>query len=260
MNKFKFQHTALETEGYTILRNWVNDEWLNKFKERLPKLFKEHSEIRKENNNGIVSDGVAMNVLASDDLFIEFLQVMLDRGLIKDLEDNYFKRDCILNSFTALNNVPSESKMFHKKVHRDLSGYSHPTPILLNMLIMVHDFTIENGGTLILPKSHLEEKEPTEEYWKENSIHMTGKAGDLIIWNSNVYHASGINKTQNDRIAIPITLSLPYYKQLLDYPRAIGLERQSDFNADIQRLLGYHSMPAASVKDWYEPTDAIRYR
>ena len=28
-----------------------------------------------------------MNVLASDDLFIEFLQVMLDRGLIKDLED-----------------------------------------------------------------------------------------------------------------------------------------------------------------------------
>ena len=224
MNKFKFQHTALETEGYTILRNWVNDEWLNKFKERLPKLFKEHSEIRKENNNGIVSDGVAMNVLASDDLFIEFLQVMLDRGLIKDLEDNYFKRDCILNSFTALNNVPSESKMFHKKVHRDISGYSGATPILLNMLIMVHDFTIENGGTLILPKSHLKEEEPSEEYWKENSINMTGKAGDLIIWNSNVYHASGINKTQNDRIAIPITLSVPYYKQLLDYPRAIGLK------------------------------------
>ena len=101
---------------------------------------------------------------------------------------------------------------------------------------MVHDFTIENGGTLILPKSHLEEKEPTEEYWKENSIQMTGKGRRLwCIWNSNVYHASGINKTQNDRIAIPITLSLPYYKQLLDYPRAIGLERQSDFNNPIYK-------------------------
>ena len=260
MNKFKVQHTELETEGYTILRNWVNDEWLNKFKERLPKLFKEHSEIRKENNNGIVSDGVAMNVLASDDLFIEFLQVMLDRGLIKDLEDNYFKRDCILNSFTALNNVPSESKMFHKKVHRDISGYSGSTPILLNMLIMVHDFTAENGGTLILPKSHLKEEEPTEEFWNDNSIHMIGKAGDLIIWNSNVYHASGINKTQNDRIAIPITLSLPYYKQLLDYPRALGLERQSEFNLKMQELLGYHSMMASSIKEWYEPSNAIRYR
>ena len=260
MNKFKFQHTALETEGYTILRNWVSDKWINKFLINLPSLFEEHSKIRKENNNGIVSDGVAMNVLASDDLFIEFLQVMLDRGLIKDLEDNYFKRDCILNSFTALNNVPSESQMFHKKVHRDISGYSGSTPILLNMLIMVHDFTIENGGTLILPKSHLKEEEPSEEYWKENSINMTGKAGDIIIWNSNVYHASGINKTQNDRIAIPITLSLPYYKQLLDYPRAIGLKRQSDFNNDIQRLLGYHSTPASSIKEWYEPTNAIRYR
>ena len=89
---------------------------------------------------------------------------------------------------------------------------------------------------------------------------MTGKAGDIIIWNSNVYHASGINKTQNGRIAIPITLSVPYYKQLLDYPRAIGLKRQSDFNNDIQRLLGYHSIPASSIKEWYEPTNAIRYR
>tara|TARA_R110002060_G_scaffold41587_3_gene53124 strand:- start:2573 stop:3349 length:777 start_codon:yes stop_codon:yes gene_type:complete len=258
MNKENIQE--LEIKGYTILRDWVNNEWVNKFKENLPRLFKEHSDIRKENNNGIVSNGVAMNVLASDDLFIEFLRVMLDKGLIKDLEDNYFKRDCILNSFTALNNVPSESKVFHKKVHRDLSGYSHPTPILLNMLIMVHDFTVENGGTLILPYSHLTEDEPTEEFWKDNSIHMTGKAGDIVIWNSNVYHASGINKTQNDRIAIPITLSLPYYKQLLDYPRAIGLERQSDFNPDIQKLLGYHSMMASSIKDWYEPSNAIRYR
>jgi len=250
----------LEVKGYTILRNWVTEEWINKFRETLPRLFKEHSEIRNENNNGIVSDGVAMNVLASDDLFIDFLQVMLDRGLIKDLEDNYFDRNCILNSFTALNNVPSESKMFHKNVHRDISGYSHPTPILLNMLVMVHDFTVENGGTLILPYSHLRKEEPSEEFWKENSIHMTGKAGDIVIWNSNVYHASGINKTQNDRIALPITLSLPYYKQLLDYPRAIGLERKSDFGTDMQRLLGYHSMMAPSVKEWYEPTDTVRYR
>jgi ectoine hydroxylase-related dioxygenase (phytanoyl-CoA dioxygenase family) len=250
----------LETKGYTILRNWVGSTWINKFKEILPELFWGHSELRKENNNGIISSGVAMNVLVSDDLFIEFLQEMLDRGLIKDLEENYFNRSCILNSFTALNNVPSESKLFHKKVHRDVSGYSGSIPILLNMLVMVHDFTIENGGTLILPKSHLKEEEPTEEFWNKNNISLIGKAGDLVIWNSNVYHASGINKTQNDRIAIPITLSLPYYKQLLDYPRAIGLERQSEFNSKMQELLGYHSMMASSIKEWYEPTNAIRYR
>jgi ectoine hydroxylase-related dioxygenase (phytanoyl-CoA dioxygenase family) len=250
----------LETEGYTILKNWVSDEWLNKFLINLPSLFEEHSKIRKENNNGIISEGVAMNVLASDDLFIDFLQVMLDKSLISDIEENYFKRSCILNSFTALNNVPSESKLFHKKVHRDISGYSGSTPILLNMLIMVHDFTIENGGTLILPKSHLKEGEPTKEFWDKNKISLTGKAGDLIIWNSNVYHASGINKTQSDRIAIPITLSLPYYKQLLDYPRALGLERQSEFNLEMQELLGYHSRVASSIKEWYSPDNKRLYK
>ena len=250
----------LDEKGYTILKNWASNEWINKFKEILPGLFKEHSEIRKENNNGIISNGVAMNVLASDDLFIEFLQEMLDKGLIKDIEENYFNRSCILNSFTALNNVPSESKLFHKKVHKDVSGYSGPIPILLNMLVMVHDFTIENGGTLLLPYSHLKEEEPTEEFWNENNIAMTGKAGDIILWNSNLYHASGINKTQNDRIAIPITFSLPYYKQLLDYPRALGYERQSEFNGEIQQLLGYHSKVASSIKEWYEPNNTIRYR
>ena len=250
----------LETKGYTILRDYVSKEWLEAFKLALPKLFKEHADIRKKNNNGIISDGVAMNVLASDDLFIEFLQEMIDRDLIKDIEEHYFKGNCILNSFTALNNLPSESKLFHKNVHRDIKAYSGNTPILLNMLVMVHDFTLENGATLLLPYSHLKEERPTEEFWDENKVSITGKAGDIIIWNANIFHASGINKTLNDRIALPITFSPPYYKQLLDYPRALGLKRQSEFNSKMQELLGYHSMSHSSIEEWYIPRNTTLYK
>ena len=250
----------LKTKGYTILRNWASDKSLDNIREILPKLFKEHKIIREDNNNGIISDGVAMNVLASDDLFINFLQEMQERGLIKDIEDHYFKDSCILNSFTALSNIPSESTLFYKKVHRDIRGYSNSTPILLNMLVMVDDFTVENGGTLLLPYSHLTEAEPTEEFWKENNVSMTGKAGDIIIWNANIFHASGINTTSQDRRGLPITFSLSYYKQLLDYPRALGYERMSEFNTKLQELLGYHSRVASSIKEWYSPDNKRLYK
>tara|TARA_R110000765_G_scaffold224643_3_gene328638 strand:+ start:1900 stop:2673 length:774 start_codon:yes stop_codon:yes gene_type:complete len=249
----------LSTKGYTVIRNWVSEAWLNRIKEILPRLFEEHKAIREHNNNGINSDEVAMNVLASDDFFIEFLQEMDDRYLIDDIESHYFKEDCILNSFTAISNIAAESSVFYKQMHRDIKRYSNSVPILLNMLVMVDDFTEENGGTLLLPYSHLREKKPTEEFWEKNNVSIEGKAGDIIVWNSNIFHASGVNKTNQNRRGLPITFSLPYYKQLLDYPRALGYERESEFSLKIQRLLGYHSRVPESIEEWYIPSNTDKY-
>jgi ectoine hydroxylase-related dioxygenase (phytanoyl-CoA dioxygenase family) len=250
----------LKTKGYTILRKWVSKEWLKKINEVLPKSFKEHKKIRQNNNNGITSDGVAMNVLASDGIFIDFLQEMIDRGLIGSLEKNYFGGKCILNSFSALSNIKSESDLFYKKVHRDIRGYSDKIPLLLNALVMVDDFTIENGGTLLLPYSHLIEEKPTKKFWEDNCVPMTGSPGDIILWNSNIFHASGINKTTQIRRALPITFSLPYYKQLLDYPRALGYGRKEEFPEKTQQILGYHSRVPSSINEWYLPTSKITYK
>jgi len=250
----------LKTKGYVILREWVSKEQLSKIDRLLPKLFDEHKKIREKNNNGITSDGVAMNVLASDDTFIDFVQEMIDKGLINSLEKNYFGGKCILNSFSALSNIKSESDLFYKKVHRDIRGYSGKVPLLLNILVMVDDFTIENGGTLLLPYSHLIEEEPSKEFWEENCKSMTGSAGDIIIWNSNIFHASGINKTTQIRRGLPITLSLPYYKQLLDYPRAIGYERKDEFSDKMQQILGYHNRVPSSLNEWYSPAEDRLYK
>jgi len=250
----------LKTKGYTILRGWVSKEWLSKIDRILPKLFSEHKKIREKNNNSIISEGVAMNVLVSDNTFIDFVQEMIDKGLIDSLEKNYFSDKCILNSFSALSNIKSESDLFYKKVHRDIRSYSGKIPLLLNSLVMIDDFTVENGGTLLLPYSHLIEKKPTKKFWEENHINITGKAGDIILWNSNIFHASGINKTTQIRRGLPITFSLPYYKQLLDYPRALGYNRKDMFSKEMQQLLGYNSTTPLSLNEWYAPTDKITYK
>lgn len=251
MNKEQLED--LEIKGYTILRGWVGSEWLESIQDVLPHLFREHQTIRTNNQNGIDSKGVAMNVLASSDLFISFLDHMCTRGLISSLEEGYFKTSCILNSFTALNNIQEEEGVFHKKVHRDVKIYSGDTPMLLNMLVMVDAFTEDNGGTLILPYSHHKQSKPSQIFWDNNHVPLTGNPGDIVIWNSNVFHKSGTNTTSQDRKALPITLSLPYYKQLLDYPRALGYDRKEAFSEKIQKLLGYDSIVPSSVEEWYRP-------
>jgi ectoine hydroxylase-related dioxygenase (phytanoyl-CoA dioxygenase family) len=249
----------LKDRGYTILRNKIPLEWLNKLSNAIDKSFIDHRRIQIENNNDIKTEGVALHVMLNDSIFIDFLKYLQNIGFIKDLQENYFESKCILNSFSALDNLPNQPN-FSAIVHRDLRFYSGDFPIMINCLVMVDDFTIENGGTYLLAKSHLEKRKPSDEEFFANADQATGKRGDILIFNANVWHSSAPNKTQDHRRAIPITISKSFMKQLLDYPRAIGYDKIDEFDYDFQQLLGYHSRVPSSLNEWYQPEDKRYYK
>lgn len=251
---------ALKENGYCKFENAISKEWVSEINTALPQIFDEHEKLRRENNNPISSTGLAMNALVGNQILFDFLQHMIDIKIIDWIEENYFEGKCILNSFTALSNIPGEDKVFHKKVHRDIRGFSSDVPLMLNMLVMLDDFTSENGATLLLPGSHVISEVPSDEHFNNNAIKATGVAGDIIIWNSNLFHASGTNNTDKVRRGLPITFSLPYYKQLLDYPRAIGNEKYDSFEEKIRRILGYDARVPGSVSEWYSPSDKLLYK
>jgi ectoine hydroxylase-related dioxygenase (phytanoyl-CoA dioxygenase family) len=250
----------LENNGFYKFESKIEKSWISKINNALPEIFKEHELLRRKNGNPITSEGLAMNALVGNPLFFDFLQHLIDIDLISSIEESYFKTSCILNSLTALSNIPGEEGVFHKKIHRDIRGYSGEAPILLNMLVMLDDFTVENGATLLYPRTHLEESKPSLDELENNCVSAVGKAGDIIIWNSNLFHASGVNKTDDVRRAIPLTFSVPYYKQLLDYPRAIGYEKYDTFNPEMKKLLGYDSRVPESISEWYSPLSKLLYK
>jgi len=253
------EYYELKTKGYTILRNKISSDWLDKLSTAIDKSFIEHRTIQLDNNNDIKTDGVALHVMLNDSIFIDFLKYLQNIGFIKELQDNFFESKCILNSFSALDNLPNQPN-FSAVIHRDLRFYSGDFPIMINCLVMVDDFTIENGGTYLLPKSHLEKRKPSEEEFFANADQATGKRGDILIFNANVWHSSAPNKTQNHRRAIPITISKSFMKQLLDYPRALGYDRMEEFDYEFQQLLGYHSRVPASLNEWYQPENNRFYK
>jgi ectoine hydroxylase-related dioxygenase (phytanoyl-CoA dioxygenase family) len=125
---------------------------------------------------------------------------------------------------------------------------------------MIDDFTLENGGTYLLPGSHLEERRPSDEEFFNNAIQATGKRGDILIFNANVWHCSAPNRTDSDRRALPFTISKSFMKQLLDYPRAFSYEKMHIFTEQMQQFLGYHSRVPASLNEWYQPEDKRLYK
>jgi len=249
----------LKEKGYTIIKNVVNKEWINILKPAMDKAFIKHRETQIKNNNDIHTEGVALHVLLSDPIFLNFLKHLQKTGFFTNLQTNFFNSKCILNSFSALNNLPNQPN-FSAIVHRDLRFYSDNFPIMVNCLLMVDDFTIENGGTYLLPYSHLEQRKPDDEEFFNKAIQATGSEGDILLFNANVWHSSAPNKTQNNRRAIPITVSKSFMKQLLDYPRAIGYDKMNDFDYEFQQLLGYHSRVPASLDEWYQPEDKRFYK
>lgn len=249
----------LKDKGYTILRNKISSVWLDKLSVAIDKSFINHRKIQIENNNDIKTEGVALHVMLNDSIFIDFLKHLQNVGFIQELQDNFFKSKCILNSFSALDNLPNQPN-FSAIVHRDLRFYSGDFPIMVNCLVMVDDFTVENGGTYLLAKSHLEKRKPSDDEFFANANQATGKRGDILIFNANVWHSSAPNKTQEHRRAIPITISKSFMKQLLDYPRAIGYNKIDEFDYEFQQLLGYHSRVPASLDEWYQPENKRFYK
>lgn len=247
----------LYDKGYCLIQKLISNEWLSKFHKVLPKIFTSHREIQIANKSDVKVGGLAFHAVLSDPVFTEFLNWLLETGFISAIQDAYFKGEPILNSFSALDNLPGLVS-FASKPHRDVRCYTSEMSVMLNMLIMLDDFTEQNGSTLLLAESHKEEQRPTDEFFFKNATKIIGKKGDVLLFNSNMWHAAGLNTTNENRKALALTFTEPLIKQLLDYPRAFGSD--TSFNERLKRLLGYSARVPASLEEWYQPQEKRLYK
>lgn len=73
-----------------------------------------------------------------------------------------------------------------------------------NAAWMLDDFSAANGGTRIIPGSHLRQQLPQDalqdrEADQPDQINMTSKAGSVIIFNSHLWHGGAVNRSQAPR-------------------------------------------------------------
>ena len=131
---------------------------------------------------------------------------------------------------------------------------------MVNMLVMLDDFTLENGATYLLTGSHMQPEKPTDEEFFAKADRAVGKRGSIILFDSMLWHATGENLVGGMRRALTLTFTRPYIKQQLDYPRYMGYERAEEFSEDLRQVIGYNARVPATLDEWYQPPNKRMYK
>ena len=76
-----------------------------------------------------------------------------------------------------------------------------------NSLWMLDDFTPENGSLRVVPGSHRSRQRPQEALKDPHAAHpdevlVTGRAGDVVVMNSHLWHGGTGNRTDRRRLAL----------------------------------------------------------
>lgn len=248
----------LKEKGYTIMPAFFDENYMNIVSNSIDQSYELCRKIQIKNGIGAVTNGTVHHLLATENsVYLDILK-KISTSPVYEFIKKYFDGNCIVNSFGGVINITSKPS-YVANVHRDIRFFSGEFPLMLNLLIMLDDFTLENGATYLLAKSHLKDDKPTDEEFYEKSDRAAGKKGDILFFNSNLWHAAGGNTTKKVRRAITITFTKPFMKQQLDYSRAIGYDNVEKLTAELQQLVGFYSRIPTNLDEWYRKPEERFY-
>ena len=110
-----------------------------------------------------------------------------------------------------------------------------------SVLIMLDDFSADNGATHYIPFTHKDRTKPERDGDYEHKV-LTGEAGTMVIFDSGVWHRGGPS-SQRSRWGVFSLYSPWYVKPYFDYPAMMGDQFGQEASPLIQRLLHYSSQP-----------------
>jgi len=139
-------------------------------------------------------------------------------------------------------------------LHRDdtVFFWRHPTggrEGRVQVICAVSDFTAENGGTLVIPGSHLwdDDRQPQ----MSETVPTAMKAGSALIFLGSTFHAGGANVTASEwRTAAGLALDAANVRQEENMYLALTREVVASYPEEIQRLLGWSA--GANHMGWVE--------
>jgi ectoine hydroxylase-related dioxygenase (phytanoyl-CoA dioxygenase family) len=196
----------LDRQGYCVIPDVLTKEQVSALKERLI-----------EQAAGEQINGVATNDGGSDSPNQRVWNLLNKGKIFRDLMlhpvveavmGHMLGRDFLLSSFTAnIARKGGDPMVMH--TDQIYVGFWTAQPMVANIAWMLDDFTDENGGTRLIPKSHLDSEMPKS--W--DTIAGEGKAGSVLCFDGRLWHGTGANSTDAPRHALLSYHCRPFIRQ-----------------------------------------------
>jgi ectoine hydroxylase-related dioxygenase (phytanoyl-CoA dioxygenase family) len=163
---------------------------------------------------------------------------LVEHPLAVEMMTELLGPDFLLSSLTANIARPGGKPMY---LHTD-QGYVEfwtPKPVVANIAWMLDDFTDENGGTRLLPGSHLmadwraERSRPT--------IAAEGPAGAALVFDGRLIHGTGANRTADQhRHAVLSYYCRPFMRQQENFAFGLHTSLRTQEQEPLLRRLGFN--------------------
>ncbi|GAB5470358.1 MAG: phytanoyl-CoA dioxygenase family protein [Rhodospirillales bacterium] len=225
---------ALLEQGYAIVEDWMAPDRLAAFNAEL--------EAEMAATSGVNEDFGGKNTKRFGALFAKSRQAcdLAIDPLLLGVADRVLLPHCAAYQINYTGMASLQPGERAQVLHRDsgLYPFRNPAPpVILATIWALSDFTAENGGTALVPGSHLwpDAREPKP----EEVIQATMPAGSCLLYLGNVIHGGGANQATSERRGVLLQYSLGWLRQeenqYLSVPPAVA----KTLSPRLQRLMGY---------------------
>jgi len=262
-NKFDYSENVEPTQfseimdryGWIVYENALEPEFVDEINDSLEDAYERRRQIQISNGIDQNMEGTLHHLLEADNFALKFLdRLYCDEEMKQFLGGNY-----IVNAFGGVMNSKNR-KPYVQNIHRDVRTFWGNDKMMVQMMVILDDFTPENGATYMLTGSHKVEEKPNDNYFYKNSDRAIAPKGSIILFDSNLWHAAGKNTTQGNRRALTLSFTRPHFKQQLDYPRFLGYDYGESLSDGLRQVIGYKSRIPANLVEYYQPVDKRMYQ
>lgn len=172
-------------------------------------------------------------------------------ALIEQLVDEALGRGWICTSLIAAMSLKGGVP---QALHQDQStSLEARNPMLINALTAVTDMDETNGGTLVIPGSHLALSDAVREGRPVGklppAINIEAKAGTVLVYDGRLLHGTGINYTDEPRIAMLNGMHKPWMKQQENWMLSVRPEVLRRASPKLLHRMGYQASTGSQTNE-----------
>lgn len=238
MNFTELAKQQFEEQGYAIVQGVLSSEEVSYVRAKIVELADWE---RSQGTAFLYGEGNRLqriwNLLNKHEIFRELIQ----RPLIQEIMAHVFDDNFVLRSWTA-NIVGSGGKA--SGLHID-TPFPEPIPPYIleaNTMWLLDDYTEMNGATMCLPGSHRLAYKPREEDQERSDlIKMIAPAGSVVLTHGSLWHKSGTNQTNRERIVLLGSFAAGYSRYLStqeDYQLILDQKILAEASDALRKMIG----------------------
>lgn len=182
-----------------------------------------------------------------------FLTLFEHESFLKPFED-ILEDDCIVYAYTS-SSLPPKQKIYTSRIHVDSSLIIKEYDTRIIGMVLLSDFTEDNGAPYFLASSFDIIEKPDEDYFFKHATRVTGRAGSVLYFHPRIWHCAGENNTKDWRHSLIIGMTRPWIKQRFDIPRVMEHMDLSHLSEKSMEKFGFFSQAPVTYDEFHATKD-----